>query len=38
MSKIPIELGSKKDYPYAKIEKMDSYKIIISEDINEEDK
>lgn len=36
--KITIDIGEKKDFPYAKIDKIDSYKIIISEDINDTDK
>lgn len=38
LSKITVEIGIKKDYPYAKIDKTNSYKIIISEDIDENDK
>lgn len=38
LSKITVEIGIKKDYPYAKIDKTNSYNIIISEDIDENDK
>lgn len=38
LEKIIVEIGVKKDYPYAKIDKTNSYKIIISEDIDEKDR
>ena len=33
-----IEVGEKKDYPYAFIDKNDSYKMVVSEDIPEEER
>ena len=36
--KMQIEIGKKKKYPYAHIDKNNSYKMIISEDIPEEDR
>lgn len=37
LDKITVEIGQKKEYPYAKIDKKNPFKIIISEDIDEKD-
>lgn len=37
-NKMIIEIGKKKDYPYACIDKENSFKVIISEDIPEEER
>ena len=37
-SKMKIEIGKKQNSPYARIDKVDSYKMIISEDIPEEER
>ena len=37
IERIIVEVGKKRDYPYAKIDKENPYKIIISEDIDEKD-
>lgn len=37
LDKITVEIGQKKEYPYAKIDKTNPFKVIISEDIDEKD-
>ena len=37
-NKMKIEIGKKQNSPYARIDKVDSYKMIISEDIPEEER